>query len=161
MILPRRVRPVTAVSPMAGTTVVPSDSLDGVRDYSARFRASIEAAIAREGNKLPCSLARFPRGSCGDAAILLGEFLFLSGFGEFEYVSGSDGDGSHAWIEKGGVIIEITADQFGGEYPSVLVTRNSPLYQRFCRTRRHPARIEHYDDVTEANLREAFSIIIS
>jgi hypothetical protein len=92
------------------------------------------------------SLADFPHGSCSDAADLLGTYLSERQFGEFEYVSGerqcpSDPTRrhSHAWLEQGSLIIDITADQFEEANDPVLVTRDSVWHCSWTLTRRRVA----------------------
>src|SRR4051794_18534083 len=58
---------------------------------------------------------QFPRGACGESSGLLGEFLRERGFGEWTYrwsVRYEPDHQSHAWIEQGDVVVDITADQF-------------------------------------------------
>ncbi len=81
--------------------------------------------------KLPVSFHEFPMGSCGDASLLLGKYLDEMGLGQFYYVSGHLERQSHAWLEKDGVIIDITADQFTEINDEVVVTRNNDFYKRF------------------------------
>lgn len=77
------------------------------------FRRAIELTPK---DKLFCRFVQFPRGSCGDASPLLGLFLYNSGFGTTNYVCGEKNRGyyseSHAWLEKDGLYIDITGDQF-------------------------------------------------
>jgi hypothetical protein len=75
----------------------------------------------------------FPRGCCGDVASLLAAYLKDQGLGIFAQVSGvreSDG-ASHAWLERDGLVIDCTADQFhdGGGRP--MVTSNRSWYHQF------------------------------
>ena len=75
-----------------------------------RFRSALE----RLTTDYP-GLARFPRGSCGDACELLGEYLSDAGLGRWTYKCGWDSEErrrSHAWLEQDEIIIDITADQF-------------------------------------------------
>jgi hypothetical protein len=66
----------------------------------------------------------FPRGTCGPASELLGRYLIEAGFEEVMYVCGEKGgQGSHAWVEIGGVVLDMTGDQFG--QPPVVVAIGS------------------------------------
>lgn len=70
---------------------------------------------------------KFPAGSCSAASQLLAEFLKERGHGIFTEVSGfqTDSDGgfsSHAWLERHGVIVDVTFDQFKSNQDSVIVT---------------------------------------
>lgn len=61
---------------------------------------------------LPITLQDFPHGSCGDATLLLGHYLTAQGHGEFRYYFGWRCGKSHAWLQAGSVIVDITGDQF-------------------------------------------------
>lgn len=74
-------------------------------------------------NQLPITLCNFPHGSCGDASLLLGEFLTDRGFGKFHYVLGELNQASHAWLQKDGLVVDITADQFPGNLDPVIVKK--------------------------------------
>lgn len=54
--------------------------------------------------------------------------------------------GTHGWLQLGGVIIDITADQFGAENPSVIVTSNNSFYLQF-----RPYRFFEYDSYMQFN----------
>lgn len=73
----------------------------------------------------------FPRGACGAASNVLGLYLTQHGFGDFEYVAGKNGDQTHAWLEQGGRIIDITAKQFSPEIDAVLITTNRAFHNQF------------------------------
>lgn len=83
--------------------------VEAVRDAARRFRAALE-----QGGLRLCSLADFPNGSCGDTSELLGQYLSDSGLGVWSYRNGTQLDPffSHAWVERDGLIVDITADQF-------------------------------------------------
>lgn len=95
------------------------DDLEQIHDAATRFRAAIENL-----NSLPLTMEAFPRGACGDASELLGQYLQDSGLGTWMYVMGfRSRDGwTHAWLEAGGVITDITADQFDDFTEAVIVT---------------------------------------
>ncbi|MCG8016212.1 MAG: hypothetical protein JAY97_08355 [Candidatus Thiodiazotropha sp. 'RUGA'] len=55
----------------------------------------------------------FPRGSCGNASLLLGNWLTRCGFKNIQVVLAKKEEGpSHSWLIVGGYIVDITADQF-------------------------------------------------
>lgn len=95
---------------------------------ATRFRAALE----RGGLQL-VSLADFPRGSCGDTCELLGQFLMDSGFGEWLYCSGQRDEPfyTHAWLEREGWILDITADQFDEVHEPVLLTQDHSWHARY------------------------------
>ncbi|HUN33269.1 MAG TPA: hypothetical protein VMU95_14755 [Trebonia sp.] len=90
-----------------------------VRDAAFRFRAALE----RGGLGLPI-LARFPKGSCGAASQLLGQYLTDSGLGHWWYCQGLQCDSlaAHGWLEQDGLTLDITADQFPEIAEPVLLT---------------------------------------
>jgi hypothetical protein len=72
---------------------------------------------------------KFPEGACGGAADLLG-YYFIEALGlDAEYLVGylPNGD-SHAWTLVDGIIVDITADQFGNE--PVIVSQKSEWHEK-------------------------------
>lgn len=68
----------------------------------------------------------FPNGACGDTSDIgryLGEVCGLDAVYLCATRPADSQDQSHAWIEVDGVIVDLTADQFGE--PPVIVTRSS------------------------------------
>lgn len=95
-----------------------------------RFRACLD----RLHNTLGPSFLDFPRGCCGDVSELLAAFLKDCGHGEFEYVSGwseNYEEGSHAWLEFDGFIIDATIDQFSHEALHLMVSRDRTFHEKF------------------------------
>ena len=91
---------------------------EAVRDAATRFRAALE-----QGDLRLRSLADSPKGSCGDASELLGQYLSDSGLGAWSYREGAlDPFLTHAWVERDGLIVDITADQFADMSEPVLLT---------------------------------------
>ena len=99
---------------------------DSIQAAAERFRRALE-----EGGLTHVTLQAFPRGSCGDASELLGEYLSGCGLGDWTYRWGVRKQQTHAWLEQGGVIVDITADQFGEGMPSVLITRDRRWHEAF------------------------------
>lgn len=130
--------------------------LPSLYDHAAHFRAAIESC---DRSSLPVSFERFPRGACGDATLLLAKFLEESGFGKFNYVLGERNGSSHAWLENGEVITDITADQFPDMPHPVFVAGESEWHSSFNGEVLHVADIEIYDEHTRATLRGAYSIV--
>ena len=85
-----------------------SDTLR-IRDLAKRLRAAIEACDLKT---LPITFHEFPRGSCGDATLILAKHLKDNGQKGFAYVCGMRDGHSHAWLERDGLIVDITGDQF-------------------------------------------------
>jgi hypothetical protein len=84
--------------------------LNKIRQLATAFRAGIENC---DPAKMILTMRQFPRGSCGDASLLLARYLRENGAGEFQYVLGERGEGnhwtSHAWLEQAEVIVDIAA----------------------------------------------------
>ncbi|KKN89571.1 hypothetical protein LCGC14_0237030 [marine sediment metagenome] len=97
-------------------------------DYIAiakAFRKELE--ILRNSGQLPYELNDFPSGCCGTVSELLGDYLnTMHGLG-CEYVLGTQGQKTHAWLEHDGIVIDITGDQFQGR-PSVYVAEKDDWY---------------------------------
>lgn len=91
----------------------------------------------------------FPHGQCDDASGMLASYLEDCGFGSWELVVGHRPPKFHAWLERDGVILDITADQFDDEgHPPVVVTRDRAWHAQFDEVSRRRARprlneIEH------------------
>ncbi|NOT99971.1 MAG: hypothetical protein HOO95_00125 [Gallionella sp.] len=105
-----------------------------IEKIAHRMRDSIKA-IPRE--QLPFPMSSFPIGACGDASLLLGAYLVDCGYHNFLYISGERGTytdnswTSHAWVAKGELVIDITADQFADAPASVIVASPSAWHQQF------------------------------
>ena len=114
-----------------------------LRILAARFRSAICATDPSEVDpEVRFIVAGFPKGVCGEVCFLLGHYLRENGFPAAEYVNGIrrlDGQ-SHAWIETGGIIVDITGDQFAEVADEVVVTRDATWHRQFCdRPGRRPA----------------------
>jgi hypothetical protein len=115
---------------------------DDLEIVARRFRNAVERS---DTAALMIGLRSFPNGACTDACILLGEYLFESGFGEFHQVCGhshvSGQFESHCWLTDGEIIVDVTADQFADGMPQVFVGL-SEWYSRWSEvTDLGPARV--------------------
>lgn len=67
--------------------------------------------------------------------MLLGEYLRNADLGDFQTRAGMRDVGehnqSHAWLEQGGLIVDITADQFPEVEDVVIVTYDSDWHQEW------------------------------
>lgn len=106
------------------------------REELARHARAFRTAIERcDRSTLTARLANFPLGSCGDAVPLLGTYLIEIGHSPFDYLLGhigSEGTGnwpSHAWLQRGNLVVDITADQFPGISDSVIVKEHSEWHK--------------------------------
>ncbi|WP_292949428.1 MULTISPECIES: hypothetical protein [unclassified Neptuniibacter] len=100
-----------------------------------KFRNAIIESL--QAGKLPETMSTFPRGCCGDSALLLGTYLTDIGLGDFTYVGGergseADGDwASHAWLTQGELTIDITKSQFSDCPDDITVTESSEWHDSF------------------------------
>lgn len=106
------------------------------------MRSAIEAL---QPEKLPITMVAFPVGSCGDVSLLLVTYLKDSGIPDFEYVSGDRGSHndntwtSHAWLARGSLIVDITADQFEDAPGKIIVSEDSVWHRTFEAGRGQPS----------------------
>jgi len=81
----------------------------------------------------------FPGASCGNASDILGTWLIENGFGGVVYVwgvRGDEGEQSHGWLEVGGLVIDITSDQFEDGLEAVYVGPMTRFHESFKNQRR-------------------------
>ena len=97
-------------------------------------------------------LRDFPEGGCGDSSLLLGHHLNKLGYESLLYISGYKGDCSHAWIEMGNLIVDITADQFEEIDEEVVVTTSDKWHCEWIEDSRQVININDFDD----NFRKKF-----
>lgn len=130
-------------------------------DFEARrFRRALEKA---DKLALPDGLRNFPCGACGDASLILAKYLASRNLGPFEYVSGETraaGFQTHAWLEKGELIIDITADQFDEFTEPVTITTGRSFHDRFTIKHRYPAELDRLDGYTRGSLHLAYEKIV-
>jgi|WetSurMetagenome_2_1015567.scaffolds.fasta_scaffold873913_1 hypothetical protein len=138
--------------------------LQNLTEIAIRFRSALESMLIQERS---VTLQDFPRGSCGDATLLLGTYLIEEGFGPFDYMlgerSGPMGEGwtSHAWLEQDDLIIDITADQFPDGPGKVVICRDSTWHAAFHGKRKNVADYRIYDSYTVATLQAAYRTVCS
>ncbi len=118
--------------------------LKRIQILATEFRRAVEIA-RREGCFTSDIVMRgFPRGCCGDASDLVGEYLLNAGYENIWYVCGTyypdteDEDAdflgrqSHAWISIGyptdtdSIVVDITGDQFQDSHEYEFY--NEPVY---------------------------------
>jgi hypothetical protein len=128
-----------------------------IRDLAERFRTAIEACDLK---RLPIGFHEFPRGSCGDATLILAKYLEDNGQAGFAYVCGIRDSHSHAWLERDGLIVDITCDQFLDNEDSVCVSRRSAWHAQFEIDRESSADIDLYNDLARVGLGAAYSRIL-
>lgn len=131
-----------------------------VSDACARFRGAVETTIPR-----PVGLKDYPLGACGDTCELLADYLRKVGLGDPTFVSGVNrGTGqTHAWLELGELIIDITADQFDGvDHPVIVTTDRSWHDSHFPSSgHHHPAGLAYWDGPTHAEVKQYYARLLS
>lgn len=133
-------------------------------EHASRFRTAIVNMPALER---PIGLRDFPRGSCGDATLLLGTYLIKMGYSPFDYMLGERGNptgddwSSHAWLERDELFVDITSDQFSDGPDKVIVCYNSIWHAGFAGVRQNVADYQIYDQNTVVRLNAAYSRICS
>jgi hypothetical protein len=109
------------------------DDLEAIWRLATKLRGAIEASPT---SSRPIRVREFPNGSCGEASYILGAFLADNGIRGFKYQSGKNFTVPnrfyyHAWLERNGLVVDITADQFEFDYPPVLISRSDRWYEEF------------------------------
>ncbi|MET9779348.1 lasso peptide biosynthesis protein [Streptomyces sp. NPDC006367] len=124
------------------TRSAPPLDLERVRTEAIRARAAFETG------PLPEQLPHFPRGACRRSSLALAAHLRHRGLGEWELCTGVRQEDSytltHAWLERGGVLLDITADQFHTyglplRAGPVLLGTDRSWHAQFGCPNRHPA----------------------
>ncbi len=116
--------------------------------------------LATPEHKRPTRLIDFPAGACGDTSLLIGSYLIDLGYSNIEYVVGLNGEQSHAWLECGDIIIDITADQFGSHINPIIVTRDRTWHNLFKDQKREPGDFREYQDPTIYELYDFSEILV-
>ncbi len=111
-----------------------SNDIERIEQLAHRLRSVIEAVPRQD---LPVGMRSFPKGACGNSAILLGAYFTNFGIEGFVYVQGKRGSrkdnnhASHAWLSRENLAVDITADQFSDAPGPVIVADPSPWHQTF------------------------------
>ncbi|HCF2447005.1 TPA: hypothetical protein NIA45_004673 [Pseudomonas aeruginosa] len=104
------------------------DSVDLLRAVSFAFREACEAI--HQQNRMPPNMRTFPAGCCGNSSEILGDYLISRGLAKAKLVRANRGDESHAWIEVGTLVIDVTGDQFAGR-PAVYVDGTDAWFRKW------------------------------
>ncbi len=109
-----------------------SFSQESIRRLVIRFRKAIDSARDDGAFSNDQTFNRFPRACCGSASELLAKYLAEYNI-HTQYVCGTyyptdfkEGSQSHAWLQVGEVIIDITGDQF--KFCPEIFSYNLPIY---------------------------------
>lgn len=138
----------------------PSYSIsESIVALATEFRAAIERC-PRE--RLPIGLSDFTSGACGDAALLLAKYLERNGHTGFTYVLGHRDGCSHAWLRRGELVVDITADQFEEMGRRVIVEERSQWHATFAQSAEdtHHADFQKYDAHTASSFAQTYQLII-
>lgn len=118
------------------------------------------AIMKCEPKSLSVTLQDFPLGAYGDTTSLLAKYLENNKCGYFQYVLGNRNSYSHAWLQQGNIIVDITADQFYNQNIPVIVTRDHYWHSFFYGAIKHIADFEMYDDSTVSILQNDYKTIV-
>ena len=130
---------------------------------ATNFRNAIEAVSPYLG----ISFESFPRVSCGDVAPMLGTYLAEQELGEFQYMLGNYGSeaegnwSSHAWLQLGDIVVDITADQFSDVTEPVIVQENSEWHYDLDGEAQNLGDYRIYGPRTVANLGRLYAKIVA
>jgi len=125
-----------------------------LKDIATDFRKALVAVVQEntEAQLFGFPICEFPRGACGEASMLLATYYREQHCGAFEYYFGIRNGRSHAWLGRGNLIIDITADQFEDEDRPVIVTTDHSWHNQF---RGEIAGSAYFDSVSEPRWRSA------
>lgn len=111
-----------------------------IEEIAKRFR---QAILSFPKSAFPWNssmgICQFPTACCGDTSQTLATYIFDQTGIVCSYVHGRDGGddgeiGSHAWLEYGDLVIDITADQFndnGSCHAEVYIGPRTEWYNSF------------------------------
>ena len=109
-----------------------------VEELAIKFRDLIDDLInSDEVVNIYNFKQRFPTGNCLNAAQMLAKYFRDNDVNNVTVISGEKikGNGSHAWVDVDGLIVDITADQFEEfSYPKVFVGEESELHKLYKTT---------------------------
>lgn len=107
----------------------------------------IRKLFKENGKEVDFLFSDFPEGCCGIISLLIGIYLEEHGFGVYDYVCGELENGAtHAWLEKDALIIDITLDQFGKQYPPMYVGYDRSYYEMFAELEIRPYKTSISDE---------------
>ena len=107
--------------------------VESLRRLATAYRNAIEQAIPYFDRTLTPSMCSFPLRCCDHASKLLLLYFHSNEIRDLEWVCSDlfqnelaeDARHRHVWLERAGIVIDITADQFGGGLSPVIVSRSS------------------------------------
>ncbi|MCW6084244.1 transglutaminase domain-containing protein [Clostridium sporogenes] len=134
------------------------ENVEKIRKLATQIRNTI---TKMKYDEFPNSsfLLQYPRGCCGDASNLLAKFFSDNGI-ECEYVWGMRGEQSHAWLECGDLIVDITADQFPEIKEKILITTNKSWHKKFKGQKRSDGDFEKFEPYNRHRLSTVYKNIL-
>jgi len=111
-----------------------NNDIEQVTEIAQKLRSVIETIPHQD---LPAGMRKFPKGACGNSAILLGAYFTSCGIKDFIYIQGRRGSrrndtwAKHAWLAREDLVVDITADQFPDAPAPVIVADPSPWHETF------------------------------
>ena len=102
--------------------------------YCENFRNAIEI-VGKE--QLNVTFQSFPKGSCGSTSLILGAYLEEQGYGKYNYICGKYHNQHHAWLEKDGIIVDLTSDQFQWG-KKIYIGKETDMYKLFVERTANP-----------------------
>ncbi len=134
--------------------------LNNLTKAATSFRQLIENT---DRSKLTVDFENFPVRSGVGASILLAQYLIDLGYGIPTYVRGElygSIPWAHAWIELGGVILDITLDGLFNDVPPVIVTEDLYWHEIFKRLDEHLVSINVFNKHNASMFQAAYHEII-
>lgn len=111
-----------------------AETIEQIRHIALGVRRAIQSIPFDER---PCGMEQFPIGACLDASLVLAACFANRHVEGFQLVTGRlwserDADWStHAWLSRGDLIVDITADQFDSKLENVIVSERSEWHGLF------------------------------
>ncbi|ASF47499.1 hypothetical protein [Methylovulum psychrotolerans] len=132
--------------------------IEKLKSLALEFRSAI---MQCDPETLPDGLQDFPHGACGDTALLLAKYLRDHECGKFDYVLGEREGYTHAWLQQGALIVDITADQFDDNDLAIFVSVDHRWHFKFKGMVENMADLDCYDEYTAGCLQAAYEKILA
>jgi|GEM_PF-4224508 len=140
----------------------PDLEIERISDLVAQFRILIQQANRAQ---LPASMAFFPAGSCEYSSLLLQRFLSENGEDGFILFCcpqiAADNWQSHAWLQRGTMVADITLDQFEWVDQPTFVQRDSAWHSGLQVSIVDGVAQMGFPSSTLVEMNEAYNLIVS
>jgi hypothetical protein len=137
--------------------------------YLRGLATAFRDAVAQASDEFPDfprkKFRSFPKDTCRHASELLAEYLLENGLTDVYIVLNGyrdgDSDKSHAWVEVGSVIVDITASQFDDVSEDVIINEDHAWHDQFRNQQREPAERDftRYGSGPRENMKKAYAAI--